>query len=90
MKQRGHYKGYMIEAISGVDIAIWDLLGKTLKLPIYSLLGGKFRNEIQCYASSIRFKKTKKIVQEVKKIIDEGFTQVKLNIGRGIKEDALQ
>ena len=89
MKQRGHYKGYMIEAISGVDMAIWDLMGKTLKLPVYNLLGGKFRDEIQCYASSIRFRKPKEVVQEVKNILNEGFTQVKLKIGRGVEEDAL-
>ena len=88
MRQRGHYKGYMIEAISGVDIAIWDVMGKILHMPIYRLLGGKFRDQIQCYASSIRFRKPKEVVSEVEKIMKEGFNQVKLKIGRGVEEDA--
>ena len=88
MRQRGHYKGYMIEAISGVDIAIWDVMGKILHMPIYRLLGGKFRDQIQCYASSIRFRKPKDVVSEVENIMKEGFTQVKLKIGRGVEEDA--
>ncbi|MEM3192298.1 MAG: mandelate racemase/muconate lactonizing enzyme family protein [Candidatus Parvarchaeota archaeon] len=89
MRQRGHYKGYMIEAISGVDIAIWDLMGKTLHLPIYSLLGGKFRDQLKCYASSVRFRKPEDVVNDVKNIINEGFDQVKLKVGRGVEEDAL-
>lgn len=87
MMQRGHYKGYMIEAISGVDMALWDLEGKLSNKPIYKLLGGKFRDDIECYASSIRFKKPKEVVEEVRNVVNEGFTQVKLKIGRGIEED---
>lgn len=87
MMQRGHYKGYMIEAISGVDMALWDLSGRLLNKPVYTLLGGKFRDSIQCYASSIRFKKPKEVVEEVRSVVNEGFKQVKLKIGRGIEED---
>jgi len=87
MRQRGHNKGYMIEAISGVDIALWDLKGKIVGLPIYKLLGGSFRDKVNCYASSVRFKKPKEVVEEVRAIISEGFSQVKLKIGRGIEQD---
>jgi D-arabinonate dehydratase/D-galactarolactone cycloisomerase len=76
----------MIEAISGVDIAIWDIMGKTLNRPIYSLLGGKFRDRIKVYASSIRFKPPKEVVEEVSALIKR-FKAVKLKIGRGIDED---
>lgn len=87
MRQRGHGKGYMVEAISGVDIATWDLMGKIVHKPIYKLLGGAFRDSIQSYASSVRFKKPEDVVTEVKSIVEEGFRQVKLKIGRGIEED---
>ncbi|MEM3489972.1 MAG: mandelate racemase/muconate lactonizing enzyme family protein [Nitrososphaerota archaeon] len=87
MRQRGHGKGYMVEAISGVDIATWDLMGKIVHKPIYKLLGGAFRDTIQSYASSVRFKKPEEVVSEVKSIVEEGFGQVKLKIGRGIEED---
>lgn len=38
-----------LSALSGVDIALWDLKGKNLKVPVYELLGGKVRNEVQVY-----------------------------------------
>lgn len=87
MRQRGHSKGYMVEAISGVDIALWDLKGKITKLPVYKLLGGKFRDKVPCYASSVRFKRPADVVKEVREIVNEGFTQVKIKIGRGIEKD---
>lgn len=87
MRQRGHSKGYMIEAISGVDIAIWDLKGKIVGYPVYKLLGGRFRDKVQCYASSIRFKKPQDVVYEARSIIQEGFSQIKIKIGRGIEQD---
>ena len=43
--------GVQPEAISGVDIALWDILGKYTELPISTLLGGTFRNKIEMYAS---------------------------------------
>lgn len=87
MRQRGHSKGYFIEAMSGVDIAIWDLKGKTLHKPVHKLLGGKFIESAECYASSVRFKRPKEVVSEVKAIVDEGYSKVKLKIGRGEEED---
>ena len=41
-------------AIAGLDIALWDLKGKALGLPVYQLLGGRFRDKIRMYASSMR------------------------------------
>jgi D-arabinonate dehydratase/D-galactarolactone cycloisomerase len=86
MRQRGHSKGFMIEAISGVDIAVWDIMGKAFNKPIYTLLGGKFRDKIKVYASSIRFKSPKDAVEEVSHLIKR-FKSIKLKIGRGIEND---
>ena len=44
-------RGAAIQAMSGIDIAIWDVLGKALNKPIWQLLGGKYRDEVRCYAS---------------------------------------
>lgn len=45
----------MMAAISAIDIALWDIKGKALNLPLYQLLGGKQRESLRCYASQIQF-----------------------------------
>lgn len=51
-----HYsrKGVGVHAISAVDIALWDLLGKVKGEPVYNLLGGKTKNRVPCYATTAR------------------------------------
>src|SRR3546814_12736750 len=47
-------KGLVINAISGVDLALWDLLGKLRGEPVYHMLGGAVRDELQFYATGAR------------------------------------
>jgi L-rhamnonate dehydratase len=47
-------KGVVLNAISGVDLALWDLLGKIQDEPVYHLLGGPVRHEIEFYATGVR------------------------------------
>jgi len=46
----GAQGGTVINALSGVEMALWDLLGKSLGAPVYRLLGGKFRDRVRLYA----------------------------------------
>ncbi|MBT5901122.1 MAG: hypothetical protein HOH58_03330, partial [Opitutaceae bacterium] len=46
---RGYSSGYYTESIAAIDIALWDILGKFTELPVYQLLGGKFRDSIPTY-----------------------------------------
>ena len=87
MRTRGHTRGYLLEAISGVDLALWDLLGKQLDLPVHKLIGGAQSRELKAYASSILFGKPKAIAREATKLVDEGHRQIKLKVGMTESED---
>jgi L-alanine-DL-glutamate epimerase-like enolase superfamily enzyme len=87
MMSRGHWKGFMIEAISGVDIALWDLNGKILDKPVATLLGGRHHEKLESYASSVMIMDTGEMVEEAKSLIEQGYKKIKFKIGRGVEED---
>ena len=45
-----------MEAISGIDVALWDLLGKRLGVPVCKLLGGNFRDRVKVYATGCYYR----------------------------------
>jgi len=81
MANRGHYQGYLIEAMSGIDIALWDLIGRTLKKPVFALLGGAFNKRLPCYASSIRISDREEAVPLALQWVKQGFKVIKVKIG---------
>ena len=86
----GNTAGPMMEAISGIDIALWDLKGKLLNKPVHELLGAKKRDRIYCYATPIMlFEKPEQTVARALELLDMGFSAIKLKVGRGIKQDLL-
>ena len=50
MRERGHVTGFYVDALAAVDLALYDLLGKSLSKPVYKLLGGAFRGDVPVYA----------------------------------------
>ena len=56
--------GMTISAISGVDIALWDIIGKDCGKPVHKLLGGCFRDTVQAYATGLYFRDFDRIVEE--------------------------
>lgn len=87
MMSRGHWKGFMIEAISGVDIAVWDLNGKILGKPVATLLGGRHHETLQAYASSVMIMDAADMVEEAKSLVKRGYNKIKFKIGREVEED---
>jgi D-galactarolactone cycloisomerase len=81
MSNRGHLQGFFMEALSGIDIALWDLKGKALNQPIYQLLGGAQREKIWAYASSLRFRGIETTVSEAKEYVAQGYDAMKLKLG---------
>lgn len=87
MRVRGHFAGYYVEALSGIDLALWDIKGKYLNKPVSKLLGGVFRDRVKAYASSVVFMDPRDAVKEVTRLLEEGFRYVKIKIGRGFERD---
>jgi D-galactarolactone cycloisomerase len=94
MRGRGHYQGFMQEAIAGVDIALWDLMGKATGRPICALLGGRYRREMRVYASALPGLGTRwtrddeaRLGAAARAFAARGFTAMKIGIGYGIDAD---
>ena len=77
-------KGAAIEAISGVDIALWDIMGKATGQPVYNLLGGRTRDRIRTYVSVLyATDDLDRLAQEAADYKAQGFTAMKQRIGYG-------
>src|SRR5476649_1596714 len=81
-------KGIAMVAISAVDIALWDLLGKSAKQPVYRLLGGRTKPRIPVYASRLYSTPLKELAHESAKYKKEGYKAMKLRFGWGPTDGA--
>jgi len=81
-------KGIGMVAISAVDIALWDLLGKSAKQPVYRLLGGRTKNRIPVYASRLYSVELGELAEEATRYKREGYQAMKLRFGWGPAEGA--
>src|SRR6478609_409552 len=74
-------RGVAMQAISAIDIALWDICGKAYRQPVHILLGGKWRDKVRAYASTL-FRPTPEAMREAtKKYLDQGFTAIKFGWG---------
>jgi L-alanine-DL-glutamate epimerase-like enolase superfamily enzyme len=84
-------RGSVMRAISAIDIALWDLLGKQAGLPLHKLLGSYRAKTVPAYASGgyyVPGKTTDDLAREVKGYVEMGFPAVKIKVGRvGVAED---
>jgi D-galactarolactone cycloisomerase len=85
-------KGSIVQGLSGIDIALWDLKGKFLDEPVHRLMGGPLRTSVEAYATGLYRRETgapeNYLAEEARGYRDEGFTAVKLKVGYGVEEDA--
>ncbi len=94
MRDHGR-KGTAPEALSAVDIALWDLLGKHFGVPCHRLAGRRFRSQVAAYATGFYRKRAAGgltgqaplLVKEALRYVAAGFTALKVKIGFGIEDD---
>ncbi|MCY4005796.1 MAG: mandelate racemase/muconate lactonizing enzyme family protein [Rhodobacteraceae bacterium] len=87
-------KGMPLQALSGVDIALWDIVGKSTQLPLHKLVGGKHRDTVPVYGYGMMLRPDDRFEElmarfrdEAKTIREAGFVAVKMKLGKGPKED---
>jgi L-rhamnonate dehydratase len=81
-------KGIGMVAISAVDIALWDLLGKSAKQPVFRLLGGRTKTRIPVYASRLYSVELSELAAEAMRYKAEGYQAMKLRFGWGPADGA--
>lgn len=75
-----HFRGSVIQgAISGIDIALWDLKGKYLGVPVYELMGGKTRDKIKIYVN-VKGTAPEEIACNAKQAKEQGFHSIRFSI----------
>ena len=87
MRERGYHGGFMLDAISACDTALWDLRGKILDQPVYQLLGGAYRDRVPCYVSGLPRPSAEERVDLALEFVDMGFNAFKLAAGHGLRAD---
>ncbi|MFD5921819.1 mandelate racemase/muconate lactonizing enzyme family protein [Kitasatospora sp. NPDC058201] len=84
----GHNRGFYLEAMAGVDLALWDLRGKLAGVPVHRLLGGPVRETVDCYASPVALHADPEdSARQALGFVDDGFKALKVKIGRGERTD---
>lgn len=84
-------KGSVIAAISAIDMALWDIAGKALGVPVHRLLGGAFRKQVQAYATGFyRISgqgEAARLGEEAIAHYEAGFRAMKVKLGYGVTDD---
>lgn len=95
MRVRGHHSGFWLEALSGVDIALWDAWARTLGQPVWALLGGRLRTHVPVYASGIPAAPPgsgaaglETVEQQARALYGRGFRAIKVAVGMDPASDA--
>ena len=82
LRRWGHHSGIAIEALSGVDIALWDVVGKAQGQPVWRMLYGTGRSSVPVYASSLYIDTPEQMAAQATAQVDRGFRAIKAKIGR--------
>jgi L-alanine-DL-glutamate epimerase-like enolase superfamily enzyme len=70
-------EGAVIQAMAGIDLALWDIKGKALQMPVWQVAGGRYRDKLRVYASNMFQFTPEATAERVRKARDEGYTAAK-------------
>ena len=85
-------EGAVIQAMAGVDLALWDIKGKALRMPVWQVIGARYRDRLRVYASNMMQFTPEANAERVRKAKGEGFTAAKFGwepFGKDAKTDCL-
>ena len=82
MSGSGSQAGSIVAAISGIELALWDIAGKALRVPVYRLLGGKYRDKVRIYADCHggETEDAESWAATARKVKEMGYTALKFDI----------
>src|SRR5678815_5414253 len=80
-------RGIGVVALSGIDVALWDILGKVGGVPLYQLLGGKVRDKVPVYATALYPEEPSKVARRARGFANQGFHGVKIKVGFDLDQD---
>jgi L-alanine-DL-glutamate epimerase-like enolase superfamily enzyme len=86
IKQFGHH-ARQGGGVSGVEMALWDLAGKAYNVPVYMLLGGKYRDRVRVYCDTTTSPDPAEYAKRMQERIDKGYTALKMDIGINLIKD---
>lgn len=87
MRERGHLVGHQADALAAVDIALWDLAGRLLGVPVSTLLGGAARDHVETYVSGLPSPHRDGRAAMAADWVRKSATRVKLHAGHGVAAD---
>ncbi len=80
VSQFGHH-GRQGGGVSGVEMALWDLAGKAYDVPVYQMLGGKYRDQVRVYCDTTVSNDPAEYARRMQERVDKGYTALKMDIG---------
>jgi L-alanine-DL-glutamate epimerase-like enolase superfamily enzyme len=86
VRQFGHH-GRQGGGVSAVEMALWDLAGKAYGVPVYQMLGGRYRDRVRLYADTDTSRDPQVFAQRLKARADQGYTALKMDVGIGLLRD---
>mgnify|MGYP001325824534 CR=1 FL=1 len=86
ISQFGHH-GRQGGGVSGVEMALWDIAGKAYGVPVYQLLGGKYRDRVRVYCDTTISRDPHEYAKRMQERVDKGYTALKMDIGINLLRD---